>query len=193
MSGSARVTSIGVLRTTADAVQRFRGEASGALDDLDIELRRALEWIQYDRKEYWMQELRRSTEGLSQAKIQLQQAQVSRRVADHEPACVDEKRAIERAKRRLEIATQKIEAVKHWTRTIEAALDEFQRVRTKFRLWLDADFLKAAVVLNRMSETLQHYVALEVPVDAFAPILGDKPAAEETPPDETEKKPEAAS
>ena len=56
MSRFARVTSIDVLQTLAAALQKFRGEAAGALDDLDIEIRRALEWIHHDRKEYWAQE-----------------------------------------------------------------------------------------------------------------------------------------
>src|SRR5664279_4214184 len=111
MGRSARVTSIGVLQTTAGALQRFRGESAGALDDLDIEVRRVLEWIHHDREEYWAQELRRSYEGASQARLQLQQARMSRQIAGHEPACVDEKRAMERAKRRLETAEQKVQAV----------------------------------------------------------------------------------
>ena len=54
MSRFARVTSIDVLPTAGRArLQKFRGEAAGALDDLEIEVRRALEWIHHDRKEYW--------------------------------------------------------------------------------------------------------------------------------------------
>ena len=85
------------------------------LDDCRSRSQRALEWIHHDRKDYWAEELRRSWEGLSPARIQLQQAQVSRRIAGHEPACIDEKRALERAKRRLETAEQKVQAVKQWT------------------------------------------------------------------------------
>ena len=115
MSRSARVTSIDVLQTMAAAVQRFRGEAAGVLDDLEIEIHRALEWIHHDRKDYWTHELRRSYEAVSQARLQLQQAQTARRIAGHEPSCIDEKRALDRAKRRLEIAEQKVKAVQHWT------------------------------------------------------------------------------
>ena len=32
------------------------------MDDLETELRRALEWIHHDRKEYWSQELHRANE-----------------------------------------------------------------------------------------------------------------------------------
>lgn len=172
MSPSARVTSIGVLQTMASALQRFRGESASAADDLDIELRRALEWIHHDRKDYWNLELRRSEEGVTQAKLQLQQAKMSRRMVGHEPSCIDEQRALERAKRRFETAQEKVKAVKHWEHVIDRAVDEFQAARTQFVTWLDTDVVKAVAALDRMSEALESYISLAVPTDAGAPIVG---------------------
>lgn len=45
MSRSAKVTSIDMLPLLAAALQKFRGEGMNALDDLETELRRLLEWI----------------------------------------------------------------------------------------------------------------------------------------------------
>jgi hypothetical protein len=171
MGGFARVTSIGVLQTTAAALQRFRGESAAVLDDLDIDVRRALEWIHHDRKDFWTKELRRCEENLTQARIQLQQAQSSRRIVGRESACIDEKRALDRAKHRLEIARQKVQAVQHWARAIDRAIDEFQSNRTQYATWLDTDLLKAVAALDRMSESLANYVSLEVPVDPSAVVL----------------------
>jgi len=181
MGRTARITSIGVLQTTATALQRFRGEASGALDDLDIELRRILDWIHHDRKEFWDRELRRSSEMVSQAKIQLQQARISRQIAGHEPACVDEKRALERAKRRLEVAEQKVQAVRVFAHAIDRAIEEYQRSRAQFVTWLDTDMLQAVAALDRMSASLESYVSLETPVSPHAatPSSGS-PATEDT-------------
>jgi hypothetical protein len=131
-------------------------------------MQRALEWIHHDRKDYWAEELRRSWDGLSAARLQLQQAQVSRRIAGHEPACIDEKRALDRAKRRLETAQQKVEAVKHWTHVIERAVDEFQQSRAQFVDWLDTDLIQAVAVLNRMTASLESYTSLEAPAAAVA-------------------------
>ena len=142
MSRSARVTSIDVLPLLAAALQKFRGEAAGALDDLEIELRRGSEWIHHDRKEYWAQELRRASRSLNQARLQLQQARCLAAIADHEPACIDEKRALERAKRRLETAQREGRG--------GPALDASpstgpsttsSRSRTQFATWLDTDLL----------------------------------------------------
>lgn len=168
MARAARVTSIEVIDTTAVAMQRFRTEAAVVLDELQIQMQRALEWIHHDRKDYWAEELRRSWDGLSAARLQLQQAQVSRRIAGHEPACIDEKRALDRAKRRLETAQQKVEAVKHWTHVIERAVDEFQQSRAQFVDWLDTDLIQAVAVLNRMTASLESYTSLEAPAAAVA-------------------------
>ena len=180
MSRSARVTSISVLPTMAAAVQRFRGEAAGVLEDLDIQLRRAQEWIHYDRKEYWARELRRGWENLSQARVQLQQARTSRRIAGHEPSCIDEQRALERAKRRVETAEEKIEAVQHWAHVIDRAVDEFQQSRVRFSSWLDTDLSRAVAALNRMSESLGSYTSLEAPTDSgVSAPKPETPATEE--------------
>ena len=179
MSRSARVTSIGVLQTLAAALQRFRGESAGVVDDVEIELRRALEWIHHDRKDYWAYELRRSEEGVTQARLALQQARLSRRVADHEPACVDEQRALERAKRRYETAQRKVAAVRRWTRAIDHAVDEYQRDRVQFSVWLESDLAKAVAALSRMSTSLESYISLEAPTADVEPLLGaDIPSAE---------------
>lgn len=190
MGRFARITSIGVLQTTASALQRFRGEASGALDDLDIELRRILDWIHHDRKEYWDHELRRSFEMVSQARIQLQQARISRQVAGHEPACIDEKRALERAKRRLEIAEQKVQAVRLWAHAIDRAIEEYQRSRAQFLTWLDTDMLQAVAALDRMSASLESYVSLETPVSPHAATPStESPASDDSQPTSKESAP----
>jgi hypothetical protein len=195
MTRAARVTSIDVLPLLAAALQKFRGQAVGVLDDLDIEARRILEWIHHDRKDYWERELRRAQEKLNQARLQLQQARMTRRVGDHEAACLDEKRAVALAARRVEIARQKIEAVRHWTRVIERAVDDFLRTRSRFAAWLDVDFPRSTAALNAMSEALVTYISLEArPDDAStdAPPPPPEAAAEPAPPSEPAQQPEPA-
>jgi len=181
MGRSARVTSIDAIATLSAGLQRFRAEASGALDDLDIALRRILEWIHHDRKEHWAKELRRGLEAVSQAKLQLQQARVSRRIAGHEPSCIDEQRALDRARRRLELAEQKVKAVQHWMHALDRAADEFQQNRTRMANWLDTDLPQAVAALGRMSQSLESYVSLAAPT-ADAPLpVENKPDREPSP------------
>jgi hypothetical protein len=178
MSRFARVTSIDVLQTVAGALQRFRSDSNMTLDELDMSVRRALEWIHHDRKDHWDRELRRSEEAVTQARLALRQAKMSRRIDDHEPECVDEQRALERAKRRYDTAQRKVAAVKHWARAIEHAVDEYQRDRIQFLLWAEGDLGKAMAALGRMGASLESYVSLEAPTVDTEKLLGeDSPPA----------------
>ena len=172
MGRSARVTSIDVLPLLAAALQKFRSEGVGALDDLESEVRRALEWIHHDRKEYWAHELHRAQEALTQARLQLQQAMTMRRVADRQPSCTDEKRAVDRAKRRLETAQRKSEAVRHWSAALDRAVDDFRKSRTQCATWLDIDISRAAAALNKLSESLVTYISMKA---SDEPPPGDRP------------------
>lgn len=182
MGRFARVTSIDVLQTTAGALQKYRGESTSAIEDLDAVIRRTLEWIQHERKDFWAQELRRSTERVSEARLQLQQARASRRLEGHEPACVDEQRAVQIAERRVEAAKEKVYAVQHWTRAIEQAIEDIQRPRSQFLSWLENDLEQAVAALNRMSESLALYVASTQP-----PTLEEKPSGGEAKTTDEEK------
>jgi uncharacterized phage infection (PIP) family protein YhgE len=177
MCATARVTSINVLPLLAAAIQKFRGEASNAVDDIDGEVRRALEWIHHDRKEYWAHEARLAQEAVSQAKLQLQQAMTMRRIADRDPSCIDEKRALERAKRRLERAQRKIQAVRHWQGALDRVADDLRRSRTQFDAWLVNDMSRAVAALNAMSESLVAYISVK-PADETSDEESEKKEAD---------------
>jgi hypothetical protein len=181
MSRTAKVSSIDVLPLLAAALQKFRSEGGGAMDDLETELRRALDWIHHERKDYWAQELRRAGEALIQARLQLQQAMTIRRIADRDPSCIDEKRAVERATRRVAKAQRKIEAVRRWTGKIDRAADDFRRARTQYATWLDIDLSRAAAALDFMSESLVTYISLEAPSDDLPPLAPPGDAAGKDP------------
>jgi hypothetical protein len=172
MSRFARVTSIDVLETLAGALQRFRGDAASAVDDLVVEIRRAMDWIHNDRKEYWKHEIRRGEDNVNYARLQLQQARMSRQIDGRALSCVDEERALARAKRHLEMVHEKVQAVQRWGRIIDLAADEFQRDRTQFTSWLETDLLQAVAALDRMSASLAAYISLQAPANPDMAIPG---------------------
>jgi hypothetical protein len=171
MGQPARVKSIDALDVIASALKTFRADSISALDDLDIELHRALEWIHHDRTDYWKREVRRAEDQVTEAKLQLKQAQTARRMDDYRPDCVDEQRALERAKQRLKVAEQKVKAVQLCAHQIDRAVSACQQARTQFVIWLDADVPKGIAALKRMSGSLETYVALQVPVDPHRPAV----------------------
>ena len=161
--GQARLTRIDAVQEMAAAVDAFRNEAIGGLGNLDMEIRRALEWIHHDRHEHWNHQVRRGWERITEARVQLQQAMTARRIGDHDPACIDEKKALARAKQRLEIAQEKVEAVRHCARAIDHAVDEYRGARTPLSGWLESEAPKALAALRRMMDNLEDYLALQAP------------------------------
>jgi len=147
----------------AAAIDVFRTEAMAALDGLDMDIRRALEWIHGDRREHWNHEVRRGWDRITQARLQLHQARTARRVDDHEPDCADEKKALARAQRRLETAQEKVEAVRHCARAIDEAVHDYRGARVPLVSWLESEAPKALAVLRRMMDNLDRYVALQAP------------------------------
>ena len=69
--GQARLTRIDAVQEMAAAVDVFRNEATSALESLDIEIRRALEWIHHDRHEYWNHQVRRGWEHITLSLIHI--------------------------------------------------------------------------------------------------------------------------
>ncbi len=175
MSGGARLTSIEAVRQMAAAVQAFRDVSAAAVDELQMEIRRAMEWIHHDRKEHWARELRRAWDRVAEAKVQLQQARTYRRVGDRTPSCIDERKALEAANRRLRLVEEKIETVRRWERVIDRSVDECRGEFTQFSSSIQMELAKAIATLDRMSESLETYVATGIPA-APAPAPAEKSA-----------------
>jgi predicted phage gp36 major capsid-like protein len=161
MAKGAKLTTIDAVPEMSAAIEQFRAEAMAALEELEMEIRRAVEWIQHDRLDHWNREIHRGWDRISESRVQLQQAMTSRRIGNDDPSCIDEKKAVERAKRRLDQAQEKLEATKHWARTIERAVNEYIGSRTALATWIDCEAPKAVSALQRIADQLEKYLAIQ--------------------------------
>lgn len=167
MTRTAKVRSIDALLHQAASLQTLGEEVATSLDDLGMQLQRAVQWIQYERKDYWTQEYRRSQEAVAEARINLERRKLFR-VGDQEPACREEKKALEMAKRRVEVARSKIEAVKRWGRLLEHEAMDCRTSTAPLLQWAQADVPRGLAVLRRMSTALESYVDQRGPAMAGA-------------------------
>ena len=165
MSPSAKLTSIDAVEKMSAAIAKFGEEVAAALDQLDIESKRAMEWIRHERKMYWDTQVRRNRDGVSEARSELERALTYRGVAGRRPACREERAALEKMKRRLHVSEGKIEAVRHWTNTIDHQVLELIGSISQLAQWLQADLPRAQGVLKRLTATLESYVATPATVD----------------------------
>ena len=160
MSRFAKVTSIDVVERLTSALQSFKEEASNAVDSLELEIQRAVRWIQNDQKNYWKQQIRRSWDQVGEARTNLERAMTYRATTDYRPACREEKLELEKAKRRLRRAEEKAELVRHWSREVDHELTEYRGSINQLSGWLQSDHPRAIAALKRMTSALESYVAL---------------------------------
>lgn len=157
MSPSANVTSIDALKRFRLALQQFEQEARTAITELELEMRRAMEWIEVDRARYWPQQLRNATDRVSAAQGALHQKQLT--VAPHDgPSCAEEKKALGAAKRRLQLVQDRLQAVRRWRVNCQQEADELQGQLTKLSSQLDTNLPRAAAALGRLAQSLDAYV-----------------------------------
>ncbi len=141
----------------------FALETRQALGEVEMEARRALDWITHDRPAYWQAEIRRSTEAVARAKDELAQSRTYKRIDEYVPSCAEEKKLLEMAKRRLEYAEAKLETVRKWSRAAQQAVDKFKGPIQRFAAVFDGDIPQALAVLDRMSDALARYAATGTP------------------------------
>ena len=159
MSRSAKLTSIDAVERMSAALAAFGEEVAVALDQLDIETKRAVEWIRHDRKAYWTSQVRWNRDGVSQSRAELERALTYRGVADQRPSCREERADLEKSRRRLRVAEEKIDRVRHWTHAIDHEVLELVGGMSQLSQWLQADLPRAQGVLKRLAAALEAYVA----------------------------------
>jgi hypothetical protein len=162
MPRSARVQSIDALRVFAAAVRSFGDEATGALSDLEMQVNRALEWIRYEQKEYWTEQIRRAEAAVAEARLRLEHKQILQEPGERR-SFWEEKKALEAAKRRLAVGRQKLDAVRRWTHLLDREIMEFKGGIAPLAGWLQTDLHRALALLKRCSGALESYLSVEPP------------------------------
>ncbi|MCR4410936.1 MAG: hypothetical protein NUV77_00760 [Thermoguttaceae bacterium] len=191
MTRQARLTAIEAVPAMSAALVRFGEDARAALAELDMAIRRAVQWIEHDQSDYWQREIRRGWDRVTEARNVLEAAKSARRFADHEPTCLVEQRALEAAQRRLRLAQDKASLVQRWARELQHELAEYRGATGQLAQWLDADLPRATAALARMTRALEAYVEAGTPAEALPAVPNDEHQATQ-PPDEDSRPCESA-
>ncbi|MBM4004261.1 MAG: hypothetical protein FJ295_13395 [Planctomycetes bacterium] len=158
MAGSAaKVTSIDAIRSFRVALIAFQEELSRAVVSLDLECRRPLDWMEHDRARYWPREVRRASDVMNEARLNLERCLLTIDPNDHR-SCYDERKQSEAAKRRLTFAETKVQAVQQWRQRLKKEVEEFQVQTAKAKEYLEVDLPRAVAQLSRMLDALDRYV-----------------------------------
>jgi chromosome segregation ATPase len=158
MAESAHVTSIDAVRSFRTALIQFGSNAEESIVMLTLEARKAIQWLQHDRAQYWPDQLRKAQNRVIQARNDLERCQLHYG-SENTPSCFDQKKALEKAKHRLRVCEEKVKAVKRWINTIREELEEFHGEVAKMNNWLECDLSRATASLERMVRALDKYAA----------------------------------
>ena len=120
MSDQADVRSIDALKDFRVALTLFSDEALSALGSIDGEVRRTLQWLQHDRREYWQVQIKRRRELLSSAQAELFRRKLSK-TGDNTPAMSEQKENVRVAEASLRDAEARAVMVKKWEPALQQA------------------------------------------------------------------------
>lgn len=166
MSQTAHVNSLDALRDWKNALILFEEEARDALCQVELEIRRFVEWLGHDQSKFWQAEVRKREDAVNNAKADLNRARISATFG-RTPDCTDQKIALKKAKLRLEEAENSLQAVRRWVPLVDKEVSEYRAPIQQLFTWLDSDLPGALSRLDRMVEALEAYLS---PVQGSAGI-----------------------
>jgi hypothetical protein len=163
MSDVANVQSIQALADLRAALANFAALATKSLDECDLELRRAMQWVTQEQPLYWRREVQKSHDAVAFARNDLERAQAAT-FEGQRPTCLQQKKALEAAKAKLRRAEEKVELVRQAAAKIQKQSSEYASRMSQVKDLLTADVPVAMALLSRMVTALEGYAAIEAPI-----------------------------
>jgi hypothetical protein len=162
MSEAARVTNIDALKELYEGLVAFREDAKNGIVSMEMECRRASDWLNNHQRLYWAEEFKRRKEKLSMA-----QAELHKKKLQSKPGSsindADQKEAVRLAMTRLREAEMKIEIVKRWASPLQHSIDEYHGKSRPLGDMLEGELQRALAMLERMIVSLEEYLKLSPP------------------------------
>ena len=158
MDISAQIHSLDALREFRTALVKFRETGSHAMANVEVEIRRALDWLGHDQLAYWKHQVRVREDAVNEAKINLQRRQLMKMAGGETPTCDEEKKQLARAKARHAEAEEKIELIRKWVEIVEHEVAEYHATAHATNMMIDQDVPRAIHELDRLVGRIEAYL-----------------------------------
>jgi hypothetical protein len=133
-----------------------------ALDEIQFEARRFVDWIEHEQRRYWEQMIRKSMEEIAEAKNALNRKRLSK--TDGRPVdTIEEEKALRLAKFRNETAIEKLELVKKFSRKVMEAYQEYEGQARNLGDLVEGKPAPPLAALDRIIEALKAYLEVTAP------------------------------
>jgi hypothetical protein len=159
MSSQVHVHSLEAVEAVRDALISFVDQVQQALDTLEAEMRRMLDWLEHDRPAYWRRQIRQAIDDVNEAQAALHQ-RLMFPIGDHRPSCREERAALKRAQDRLVYCQQKAEKVKHWVNVVRHELFEYEGRISQLARLVEIDGPHSIGVLGKIRDHISEYQAV---------------------------------
>lgn len=179
MNQSASVQSIDAIRDFRAALVEFTQEARSAMVDIDLELRRANEWLHEVQPSFWRNEIRRAADEVNETKKDLHRKRLMTLPGGGTPSCMEERKAVEKAERRQRHAEEKIEITREWARAEQHEVTEYEGRATQLATLIDGTVPKAISFLDHTIAHLEAYVLAGRPAGGTSPLPTSQTTAAE--------------
>lgn len=157
MGNQAAVYSIQALTDFRAALLMFSEDALGALGAVDMEARRTLNWLQQDRRVYWVEQIKKRREWVARAKAEVFRRQLAK-TADYTPSFSEQKEQLRQAEASLQDAELRFNNVKKWERILPQLIFEYKGSARRIKDMASGDAIRAAHMLERLVTALEAYL-----------------------------------
>ena len=167
MTLSAHVSSVNALAEFRSGLCTFIEEARNALIAMDMEIRRAVDWLN-DQLRFWKDEVREAEDAVIRARSELSRRQMMK-IDGRPPDTTEQLKNLARAKAQLEHAQEKLAATKKWITVLPEEIREYQGPSRLFEDVVEYDLPKVAAMLERKIAALEAYANTVAPPKAPPP------------------------
>lgn len=171
MAETADVLSIDAIRDFRAALCTFADDAKAALDDVEFDLRRTVEWLTNEQRLFWQGEIKRWEQKLGEAKAELARKKLSK-FLDRKPDTSQEEKKVKLCETRLEEAHHKLALCKRWLPELQHAVQEYRGQSQPLADMIDAEIPRGIGRLERMIDALESYLRLSAPSTPKASAVG---------------------
>ena len=162
MSTQADVRSIESLKAFRLSIGTFGEEALAALGTVDAEVRRTVQWLQHDRRDYWQLQIKKRREQVAAARAEVFRRKLAK-TADSTPAMSEQKEILRKAEASLHDAEVRAALVKKWEPMLQQAALEYRATTRRIANLASADVERAMMLLTRLVDALEEYLNIAVP------------------------------
>jgi hypothetical protein len=167
MSSQADVRSIDSLKEFRVALALFSEDAMAALGAVDTEVRRTVQWLKHDRREYWQNQIKRRREQVSSARAEVFRRKLAK-TDDYSPAMSEQKELLRNAEAGLQDAETRLGLVKKWEPALQQAALEYRAATRRIKTIASGDIPRAKALLDRLIDALEAYLRVAVPTGSPA-------------------------